>query len=176
MTAEGKAPPIRVAQSGFLARLASQPLLPALAVAGAFIAAIALYWSGVGPGDAENYIAFALDWSERGPLLGENHWQLRHLFVLPMAGAFALLGASEVAATLPNILYAAGVVTVTFIFARKYLWDGAGIAAAGLVALSAFLVEMQFEVRIDGAQLFFEALAAWLFIAGLQGASGAARR
>jgi len=166
MTADALAPPGRVARSVF----------PAAAVAVAFLASLVLFIRGVGPADAEHYIAAALVWKENGPFLGDTHWALRHLFVLPMAAAFALFGPSEFTAAIPNILYAAGLVAVTFIFGRRYLGREAGFAAAALVALSAFLVQMQFEVRIDGAELFYSALAAWFFIAGLQGEGGAARR
>ncbi len=164
------------ARTGFPANLAARSGFAAFAISAVFLAVIALFWNGVGPADAENYIAAALDWKESGPFLGDSHWALRHLFVLPMAGVFVLFGPGEFAVTVPNILYAAGLVAVTFVFARRFLGAETGLIAALFVALSSFLVEMQFEVRIDGVQLFFSALAAWLFIAGLQGEGGAARR
>lgn len=137
-----------------------------LAVSVIFIASVALYWHGFGPmGDAERYVAAALRWREEGPFLGETHWALRHLFVLPMAAAFEVFGPSEFAATLPNILYAAGLVAITYFFVRRYLGRTEGTAAAVLIAISAFFVARPMEIGVYGAEAFFGASSCWLFIA-----------
>ena len=142
--------------------------LPAaiFAVAAIFAGSVAFYWHGFGPmGDAERYVAAALEWREKGLYLGETHWALRHLFVLPMAAAFALFGPSELAATLPNMLYAAGLVGVTFFYGQKYFGAREGTVAAILVAISAFFVSRTLEVGVYGAEIFFAALSSWLFVA-----------
>lgn len=145
---------------------AFKPNISALLVAAVFIASVALYWHGFGPmGDAERYVAAALEWRENSPYLGETHWALRHLFVLPMTAAFTAFGSSEFAATLPNILYAAGLVAVTFLFGRKYLGEPEGATAAILIAISAFFVSRTTEVGVYGAEVFFAALSSWLFVA-----------
>lgn len=137
-----------------------------LAVSAIFIASVAFYWHGFGPmGDAERYVAAALRWCEQGPFLGETHWALRHLFVLPMAAVFEVFGPSEFTATLPNILYAAGLVAITYFFGRRYLGRPEGTAAAVLIAISAFFVARPMEIGVYGAEAFFAALSCWLFIA-----------
>lgn len=136
------------------------------AVATIFIASVASYWHGFGPmGDAERYVAAALEWWEKGPYLGESHWALRHLFVLPMAAVFTVFGPSEFAATVPNILYAAGLVAVTFIFGRNRLGAREGALAAILVAISAFFVARPLEIGVYGAEIFFAAASSWLYVA-----------
>lgn len=130
----------------------------------AFIIAAAYYWSGLGPGDAERYLRAALLWQD-GPWLGDTHWALRHLFVLPMAASFAAFGASETAAILPNFLYAALTVAVTWTFGRRFLGTRDGFIASMLVATSAFFVARPLELDVYGAEAFFAALAMWLFIA-----------
>ncbi|MGE0408985.1 MAG: glycosyltransferase family 39 protein, partial [Amphiplicatus sp.] len=140
---------------------------PGAAVAALFAIAVVCFWSGLGPHDGIAYVNAALAWSENGPVLGETHWALRHLFVLPMAAGFRFFGASEFTAILPNILYAAGLVAITYIYARRCLGAGAGFAAAAFVATSAFFVGLALEVYIFGPEIFFGALAAWLFIEGL---------
>jgi len=145
---------------------AVRPGVPALLVAAVFIISVAFYWHGFGPmGDAERYVAAALEWRERGPYLGETHWALRHLFVIPMAIAITAFGPSEFAATIPNILYAAGLVFITFRFGRKYLGEQEGALAAILIAISAFFVSRTTEIGVYGAEIFFAALSSWLFVA-----------
>ncbi len=138
----------------------------ALIVAAIFVASVAFYWRGFGPmGDAERYVAAALEWRNNGLYLGETHWALRHLFVLPMAAAFTVLGTSEFAAAVPNILYAAGLVGVTFFCGRKYLGAREGTLAAILISISAFFVSRPMEIGVYGAEVFFVALSSWLFVA-----------
>ncbi len=130
-----------------------------------FFASIAFYWHGLGPGDPERYIRAALDWVEQGFNLGDTHWSLRHPVVLPMAGSFALFGVNEFSATLPNILYAGGLVIITFYFARRYLGRLDGTIAAVFIATSAFFVARPIELDGYGAEAFYTSLACWLFVA-----------
>lgn len=131
-----------------------------------FIASAAFYWHGLGPpGDAERYVQAAFRWLEEGPNLGVNHWSLRHLFVIPMAASFAVFGPGELAASLPNIVYAAGLVAITYVYTRRYAGELEGLATAGLVAISAFFVARPMEIGVYGAEVFFAALACWFFIA-----------
>jgi hypothetical protein len=131
-----------------------------------FIASAAFYWHGFGPpGDAERYTQAAFRWLEHGPNLGVNHWALRHLFVVPMAASFALFGPGELAASIPNILYAAGLVAITYGFTRRYAGEPEGLATAGLIAISAFFVARPMEIGVYGPEVFFGALACWCFIA-----------
>lgn len=138
---------------------------PALFISLLFVASAIFYWNGIGPGDAERYIGPALLWLSDGVNLGDTHWSLRLPFVLPMAASFALFGPGEFSAALPNILYAAGLVAITFWFGRRYLGAAEGFAAAGFIATSAYFVARPLEVEVYGAEAFFAALAVWLFIA-----------
>ncbi len=138
------------------------------AIIAVFGAALAFYWNGLGPGDAEHYLEAALRWRE-GPFLGDTHWALRHLFVLPIAASFAVFGVSETAAILPNAAYAALTVFITWHFGRRFLGARAATIAAMLVATSAFFVARPIELDVYGAEAFFAALAVWLFIAAGDG-------
>ena len=124
------------------------------------------FWDGIGPRDAERYIAAALQWSESGPFLGENHWALRHLLVLPMAGLFAVFGPSEFLACVPNFIYGALLVAITFHFGRRRLGAVEGNILTLLIATSAFLAIQSGELRIYGVEVFFVALSLWLFVSG----------
>lgn len=138
--------------------------VPAFAVALLFLATLTAFWNGIGPIDASRYIAAALGWTENGPSLGANHWALRLPIVAPIAAGFALLGPGEFVSTLPNILYAAGLVAVTFHFSRRHLGDAAAIGCAGVIAASSFFIAAQTELSVVGPEIFFEALSCWLFL------------
>ncbi len=136
-----------------------------LLVAAIFVASVAAYWHGFGPGDSERYVRAALDWLENGFHLGETHWALRHPFVLPIAASFYAFGVSEFSATLPNIAYAAALTAITYYFSRRYLGKVEGTIATAFVATSAFLVARPLELEVYGAEIFYAALACWLFVA-----------
>jgi hypothetical protein len=143
--------------------VARRYLAPA-ALGATFLAAVAAYWCGLGPGDAERYIEPALRWGD-GAYLGDTHWALRHLFVLPMAASIAALGPSELTATLPNVIYAALTVAVSWIFTRRYLGAIAALIVSALIATSAFFVARPLELDVYGAEAFFAVLAVWIFVA-----------
>ncbi len=136
-----------------------------LILAGVFAASVIFYWRGVGPGDAEQYFSAALDWVESGPVLGDTHWSLRHLFVLPMAASFLTFGINEFAATLPSMIYAGALAASTYYFARRYLGELEAVFSAGLISASAFFVARPLEIEVYGPEIFFVAIAGWLFVA-----------
>ncbi len=128
-----------------------------------FAATLCLFWTGVGVNDAEKYIRYAFRLLDGEPWLYENHWALRLLLVAPIAASFAAFGVSEFASTIPNILYAAALVAVTFLFARLHLGSTTATAIAALVASSSFLVVAQSEVAIIGPEILAGVIACWLF-------------
>ncbi|NWG91536.1 MAG: glycosyltransferase family 39 protein [Parvularculaceae bacterium] len=134
------------------------------AVASLFAAALALGYSGLAPNDSGHYINAALRWVENGPSLGGSHWSLRTPIVAPMAASFALFGKSELTAALPNMAFAAGLLAATLVFASRILGRTAGLAAAALMATSAYFVTMQTEVSISGVEAFFIVLSCWIFL------------
>ncbi len=140
-----------------------------------FAATLWLFWNGVGPNDSERYIRAALSWAENGPSLGADQWALRAPLVAPMAAIFLIFGPSEFASIAPNIAYSAGLVAITYIFGARALGEHAGFAAAALVATSAFFVGLQSEIWITGPDVFFAALACWLFIDATRGKADATR-
>lgn len=138
-----------------------------------FAVAVAFYWCGLGPGDELHYLEAALRWQE-GAWLGDTHWALRHLFVLPTAAFFKLFGFGEFTATLTNILYAAMTVALTWTFGRRWLGEREALIAAALIATSAFFVARPIELDVYGAEAFFAALSCWLFIAARDSAQRSA--
>jgi 4-amino-4-deoxy-L-arabinose transferase-like glycosyltransferase len=129
-----------------------------------FAVTLLLGFSGLAPNDSGHYINAALRWVENGPMLGGSHWSLRMPLVAPMAASFSLFSRSEFTAALPNILFAAGLIGATLVFAGRILGRPAGLAAAALLATSAYFVTMQTEVSIAGVEAFFVVLASWVFL------------
>jgi len=160
-------PHVKSALSDALAQILTDARTAPMLVASLFFASVALYWHGFGPGDPERYVRAALDWVEKGFNLGETHWSLRLPIVLPIAGAFSILGVNEFAATLPNILYAGGLVAVTHFFMRRYVGPLEGTIAAAFIATSAFFVARPIELDGYGAEAFYVAAACWLYVASM---------
>lgn len=136
----------------------------AIAVSLLFVAAVALYWNGIGPMDSMKYVHAALAWRDSGPAPGHDQWSLRLPLVAPIAASYVLFGRGEFASAIPNILYAAGLVFITFHFARRHFGAAAGAASAALIAASPFFVMQQTQVSVAGPEILFIAFACWLFV------------
>ena len=145
---------------GKICSLGRDRILWALALLAAL--SVAYYWHGLGPGDAERYVDAALDW-RAGPNLGDTHWALRHLLVLPMAASFSLLGVNEFAATLPNIIFAVALVALTYLCAKFFFGRLEAIIAAGLIAISGFFIARPIEIDVYGVETVLVAAACWVF-------------
>jgi hypothetical protein len=138
---------------------------PVVALLGLFAISVLYYWNGFGSGDEGEYAQVAMCWLSDGPHLAETHWGLRQLLVLPMAASFAAFGLTEFAATVPNILYALGLVGGAYWFARRYIGEAEAFATAAAIAVSCFFVARPIEVDVYGAEAFFAVAAVWLFVA-----------
>ncbi|MEZ5917405.1 MAG: glycosyltransferase family 39 protein [Parvularculaceae bacterium] len=134
-------------------------------VAAAFVLGVVIFWHGFGPRDEGHYVRAAFRWLEEGPYLGDTHWALRHLFVMPIAGSFVVFGPSVFSATLPNIVFAGGLIALTWFFGRRYLGLVEAFVASVLIAFSPFFMARPIELDVYGAEVFFIALAVWLFVA-----------
>ena len=92
----------------------------ALALAG--LAAAVLWWRWVsyqGHDDAY-YAAAALEWVERFPALGENHWALRYPLVLPTAALIAVFGLSVPILAAVNVMAYAAFLVAGYAAARHW--------------------------------------------------------
>lgn len=140
-----------------------------------YLSSAAITWRGIGDWDATYYITAAFQWYENGAQLGENHWHLRHPMVLPIAGSFAVLSPSELAATLPNLIYAIALIVVSALWGARFLGLGVGACFALLVATSPSLVLQPLEIEVRGPELFFSVTALWLLTTALDHHDGAKR-
>ena len=145
------------------------PILVALA----FAALLATTWVGFIESDDLEYARSAALWLDAFPHLGQSHWGLRHMIVLPVAASFAVFGRGEVALVLPTVLYAAGFVAMTGFCVRRVAGTLAGYLAALLVATLPVLATGASIVYSDIPEAFFVLASLWAYYFATQ--SGNAR-
>lgn len=108
------------------------------------VAVVILVWRWVGyqGHDDASYAAAAIEWVERFPPLGTNHWSLRYPLVLPIAGLIAVFGLAIPLLAAVNVAAYAGFLVVGWVAARHWF----GWRAAVALTLIGILVP-QFPVQ-----------------------------
>ena len=131
--------------------------------------AIALAWTGFQQTDDLFYADAAGTWAERGWLLGDNHWALRHMIVLPLAALFRLFGRSEVALVAPMLLYAGLFAALVGLIAARIAGGLAGALAAALIVTVPVVATGASYVTTDVPEAFFVLASAFVFHRALEG-------
>ena len=126
-------------------------------------ALLAVTWVGFIESDDLEYARSAALWLDAFPHLGQSHWGLRHLIVLPVAASFAVFGRGEVALVLPTILYAAGIIAMTGFCVRRIAGSLAGVLAALLVATLPVFATGASIVYSDIPEAFFVLASLWAY-------------
>jgi hypothetical protein len=120
-------------QAGALPRLTVPAPLLLLAI---HWIVLAIAWDGVGPRDALRYVEAAMTLAEGH--VTETHWGLRWPLVAPMAVSIALLGPSELAASLPVFAWSSALVLLSWLLVHRWLGAGSALAVGALTAASGF--------------------------------------
>lgn len=124
--------------------------------------------------DTGRYAAVGLYLWESGDLLAprfgpETPYFNKPPLALLVHGAFLkVLGRNLVAARLPSILAALGVVILSVLTARKIGTNSEAIVSGMVLALTIEFFRRTREISLDFWQLFFVMLAIYLFVAGLK--------
>jgi 4-amino-4-deoxy-L-arabinose transferase-like glycosyltransferase len=142
------------------------PLLLALSAA---IAAFSLHltWVGFLHSDDQFYAGAASGWAQHVPYLGQHHWGIRHVIVLPMALLFRLFGASETTLLLPTLGYEVALLLLLAVMAWRL---SGGLAAAVAVATAATVQALATGatmVSTDVPEAFFVVASLWTFHLGV---------
>ncbi len=135
----------------------------AAATALLFVALLSVTWVGFIESDDLAYATSAALWQDDFPHLGNSHWGLRHLIVLPIAASYALLGRGEAALLLPTVLYASAIVAMTGLCVRRVAGPTAGVIAALLVATLPVIVTGASLVYSDMIEAFFVLASLWAY-------------
>jgi len=138
-------------------------VLGAALVAILFTALLGATWVGFIESDDLEYARSATLWLTDFPHLGQSHWGLRHLIVLPIAASFALFGRGEFALVLPTILYAGGIVAMTGLCVRAVAGPLAGLLASVLVVCLPVLITGASVVYSDIPEAFFVLASLWAY-------------
>ena len=129
--------------------------------------ALALGWVGYLGSDDGAYAGGASRWISDFPYLGQNHWELRHPTVLPVALSFLLFGVSEATLVLPTVLYAAATALATYGFVTRCAGRGAGLLAAILLLATPLFAVTASYANPDIPELLFVILSLWAFSAAI---------
>ena len=144
----------------------------ALLVAAVFAALVAGAWVGFIESDDLEYARNAAAWLDAPPHLGGSHWGLRHLIVLPIAAAFAVLGRGEAGLLLPTVLYSAAIVAMTGLCVGRVAGALAGVIAALLVVSLPVVLTGASMVYSDTTETFFVLASLWAYWFATRSARG----
>jgi 4-amino-4-deoxy-L-arabinose transferase-like glycosyltransferase len=131
--------------------------------------AIALAWTGFQQTDDLSYADAAWSWAERGWFLGENHWALRHMIVLPLAALFRLFGRSEAMLVAPMLVYVGLLAALGGLIAARIAGGLAGALAAALIVTLPVVANAASYVTTDVPEAFFVLASAFVFHRALEG-------
>lgn len=132
------------------------------------VTSVYLTWVGFIESDDLFYASAAMGWVQKFPLLGDNHWALRHCIVLPMAALFWLFGQSETTLVLPSLLYEASLLALLGFMAWRLggrLASAVAVTIAGSVPVIATSASF---VSTDVPEAFFVIASLWAFWRGMQ--------
>lgn len=141
----------------------TEPLI-VLALALLALALVSYFWVAYLGSDDQAYAVAALDWLRHFPALGQNHWALRYVPVLPIAASIGVLGPSTLAVALPNALAFAAFLIAHYAFLRAtFGWRAAAIGCLILIVLPAFL-ELSTYANPDMPEAAAVILSYWVFL------------
>lgn len=125
---------------------------------------VAYFWVAYLGSDDQVYAEAGLSWLRQFPPLGQSHWALRYLPVLPIAAAIGVLGPSTFAVALPNALFFGAFLIAQYAFLRAaFGWRAAAFGSLALIVLPAFL-ELSTYANPDMPEAACVILSFWIFI------------
>jgi 4-amino-4-deoxy-L-arabinose transferase-like glycosyltransferase len=158
----------RWAAKGFAAFTGISQKTFLLSLSAAWLVIVLMAAKGINSWDGPDYAIGALLLHAGEPLAGPNHWSLRWPLIGPMAVLFEIFGPSQFAAVVPNILYSAGTLLVTYFASRRLLGEDMARVLTVLVLLTVNIVIRPIEVMIDGPELFYVVASLWSLLIGLE--------
>ena len=129
----------------------------------AALAMLSFGWVGFMASDDGFYAEAAVNWLNHFPFVGDNHWSLRHPFVLAVAASFASFGVGEYSLVLVTTAFFIASVVLAYVWvsrvfgANQALWVGLVLVSTPLFAVSASIP------GADITEMFFVLLSLYLF-------------
>ncbi|MEQ9606915.1 MAG: glycosyltransferase family 39 protein [Kiloniellaceae bacterium] len=128
------------------------------------IASLWFAWVGWLDSDDKRHVVEGIGWYEQFPYVGPLHPSLRHPIVFPLGMSFRLFGINEFSVILPNLLYYAGLLAVTYVFLARFTNRHIAFIATALITTTPIFVIQATVVFSDITEAFFVALSFWLFM------------
>lgn len=146
-------------------RHSSTRIVPLLLTGCFVLFSLWLGWVGWLDSDDRRHVEGGLGWFREFPYLPRSHGEFRHLITIPLGLTFRLFGVSEWSLVLPNLMYFAGVLLLTYLWVGRFFGRGVSILAILIIASVPVFVIQTTVVFSDITELFFVALSMWLFLA-----------
>lgn len=108
-----------------------------------------------GASDDARYLAAARAWLAHGPVVGAQHWDLRHPLVLPVAAATGLFGEGRLGLLLVPVGYALALLLLGVVVLRARFGAGAAALWGVLFAANPLVHELATRLYPDLAEALF---------------------
>ena len=131
--------------------------------------ALAVGWVGFIASDDQYYYSAALKWLEQGWYLPDHFGRVRNSVSLPIAGSIRLFGDHELAIIIPSVVYYLATLVLTFLGLSRVTDRKIAFLACALFATFPVVVTAATTASADIAELFWAALAFWLFFYAWRG-------
>jgi 4-amino-4-deoxy-L-arabinose transferase-like glycosyltransferase len=120
-----------------------------------FVCLLSIFWVGFIGSDDALYWRSATGWLTEFPLVGGDHWSLRHTVVIPIALGRLIFGDGMVAMVSPTLLYAFGLIAVLAIWTWRAGGPRSAVAAIALIVTAPQMVLLSSTANVDLAEVFF---------------------
>lgn len=124
---------------------------------------LAMSWIGFYGYDDWEYSEAANQWLSKGLFLGETHWALRHLHVLPIAASYALFGFGEFQLLLPTVIYFLLLLFVVYHFLNQVAGRKVALISCLVLISTPIMVLTTTMTRPDITEAFLVILSIFLF-------------
>ncbi|MBN8455290.1 glycosyltransferase family 39 protein [Accumulibacter sp.] len=155
-----------VSRRGYFGELLSSEFAAAMLIAAT---ALAGGWVGFIASDDQYYYSAALKWLEPAWYLPDHFGRVRNSVSLPIAGSIRLFGDHEFATIIPSVVYYLATLVLTFLGLSRATDRKLAFLACALFATFPVVVTAATTASADIAELFWAALAFWLFFHAWRG-------
>jgi 4-amino-4-deoxy-L-arabinose transferase-like glycosyltransferase len=124
---------------------------------------IILAWVGYVGSDDQSYARGALGWLNDFPYVGQNHWQLRHPVVIPLAMSLAVVGYREISLGLPSAFFFFIFLAVNYYYLQRFFDAKVAFLGAALLATTPLFVVYATFAQTVVVETLLLSISFWLF-------------
>jgi Dolichyl-phosphate-mannose-protein mannosyltransferase len=124
---------------------------------------LSMAWVGYVGSDDQSYARGALGWLNSFPYIGENHWQLRHPLVIPLAASLAIFGHREISLGIPSATFFFIFLGVNYYYLQRFFDVRYGVLASLLLATTPLFVVYATFAQTVVIETLLLSTSFWLF-------------